>query len=42
MVLNTSLNENEPIVMTPEHAINLFLRTSMDAIAIEDYLILRK
>ena len=42
MVLNTSLNENEPIVMTPKHAIDLFLRTSMDAIAIENYLILRK
>jgi carbamoyltransferase len=42
MVLNTSLNENEPIVMTPKHAINLFLRTSMDAMAIENYLIIRK
>ena len=42
MVLNTSLNENEPIVMTPKHAINLFLRTSMDAMAIENYIIIRK
>ncbi|MBD1156053.1 carbamoyltransferase [Pelagibacterales bacterium SAG-MED16] len=42
MVLNTSLNENEPIVMTPNQAIDLFVRTTMDAIAIGNYLIIRK
>jgi carbamoyltransferase len=30
MLLNTSLNENEPIVRTPDEAISCFLRTSMD------------
>ncbi len=39
IVLNTSFNENEPIVCTPEEAINCFLRTKMDAIAIGNYLI---
>ena len=42
MVLNTSLNENEPIVMKPEQALDLFIRTSMDGIAIENYLITRE
>jgi carbamoyltransferase len=36
IVLNTSLNENEPIVHTPEQAIDCFLRTSMDAIVLEE------
>jgi carbamoyltransferase len=30
MVLNTSFNENEPIVNTPEEALDCFLRTRMD------------
>jgi Carbamoyltransferase C-terminus len=30
MVLNTSFNENEPVVCTPEEALDCFLRTSMD------------
>jgi carbamoyltransferase len=34
IILNTSLNENEPIVRTPTEAINCFLRTDMDALAI--------
>lgn len=34
IVLNTSLNENEPIVRTPAEAISCFLRTAMDAIAV--------
>src|SRR4030081_2071527 len=29
MVLNTSFNENEPIVLTPPQALDCFLRTSM-------------
>ena len=32
IVLNTSLNENEPIVRTPQEAISCFLRTDMDAL----------
>jgi len=39
IVLNTSLNENEPIVRTPAEAISCFLRTDMDAIALESVLI---
>ena len=34
VILNTSFNENEPIVCTPEEAIDCFQRTKMDAIAI--------
>jgi len=41
MVLNTSFNENEPVVDTPEQAINCFLRTDMDVLCIGNY-ILRK
>ena len=39
VVLNTSFNENEPIVCRPEEAIECFLRTTMDALAIGNYLI---
>lgn len=39
IVLNTSLNENEPIVRTPAEAISCFLRTDMDVIAIGGLLI---
>ena len=42
MILNTSFNENEPIVCKPEEAINCFLRTKMDNLFIEKYLIFRK
>ncbi|HYW09059.1 MAG TPA: carbamoyltransferase C-terminal domain-containing protein, partial [Longimicrobium sp.] len=41
MVLNTSFNENEPIVDTPEQALDCFLRTRMDAIVINDTVIRR-
>ncbi|MGB9489028.1 MAG: carbamoyltransferase C-terminal domain-containing protein [Terriglobales bacterium] len=34
VILNTSFNENEPIVCTPEEAIDCFQRTKMDALAI--------
>ena len=39
ILLNTSLNENEPIVRTPEEAIRCFLRTDMDVIVIGEVLI---
>jgi carbamoyltransferase len=39
VVLNTSLNENEPIVRTPTEAINCFLRTDMDVLALGNCLI---
>ena len=32
MLLNTSFNENEPIVLTPQQALDCFLRTHMDVI----------
>jgi carbamoyltransferase len=41
ILLNTSLNENEPIVRTPEQAISCFLRTDMDAIALGSHLVNR-
>ncbi len=39
IVLNTSLNENEPIVRTPAEAISCFLRTDMDALVLGNCLI---
>lgn len=41
LVLNTSLNENEPIVRTPEEALQCFLRTQMDALVLGSYYIER-
>jgi carbamoyltransferase len=38
VVLNTSFNENEPIVCQPQEAIDCFKRTHMDALAIGPYL----
>ena len=34
VILNTSFNENEPIVHTPEQAIDCYARTRMDALGI--------
>lgn len=39
VVLNTSFNENEPIVCTPQEGIDCFVRTRMDALAIGDFLV---
>lgn len=41
VVLNTSFNENEPIVCAPAEAIDCFRRTRMDALAIGPYLALK-
>ncbi len=41
IVLNTSFNENEPIVNSPKEALNCFLRTDMDTIVLENYIISR-
>jgi carbamoyltransferase len=41
LVLNTSFNENEPIVCSPGDAIDCFMRTRMDALAIGNYLVTR-
>ena len=42
MLLNTSFNENEPIVCKPEEALNCFLRTKMDYLIMQDYLLGRE
>ena len=36
MVLNTSFNENEPVVCRPEEALDCFLRTKMDVLVLDD------
>jgi len=41
ILLNTSLNENEPIVRIPKEAISCFLRTAMDAIVLGKYVVRR-
>ncbi len=41
ILLNTSFNENEPIVNTPQEAIDTFLRTKMDVLVLENFLIRR-
>jgi carbamoyltransferase len=41
MVLNTSFNENEPIVCSPSQALDCFLRTRMDLLVLEDTVIRR-
>ena len=41
VLLNTSFNENEPIVETPAQALDCFLRTRMDVLAIGPYMLLR-
>lgn len=42
MLLNTSFNENEPVVCRPEEALDCFLRTQMDVLVLGDYLIRRR
>jgi carbamoyltransferase len=41
MVLNTSFNENEPVVCRPEEALECFLRTRMDVLVLGDHLVTR-
>jgi carbamoyltransferase len=41
VLLNTSFNENEPIVQTPAQAIDCFLRTRMDVLSIGPFLCLK-
>jgi len=41
MVVNTSFNENEPIVNKPEEAVACYLRTKMDALVLGNYLVTR-
>jgi len=42
ILLNTSLNVNEPICESPENAIEVFTKTSMDAIAIQNWVFSKK
>lgn len=42
VVLNTSFNENEPIVCTPKEAIDCFLKTKMDVLYLGNYSVRRK
>ena len=42
MVLNTSFNENEPVVCKPEEALDCFLRTKMDLLVIGNTVISRQ
>ena len=39
VLLNTSFNENEPIVMKPEEALNCIIRNDMDYLVIENFII---
>lgn len=41
MVLNTSFNENEPVVCKPEEALDCFLRTRMDVLVLGEWLVSR-
>ncbi len=41
IVLNTSFNENEPVVCRPQEALNCFLRTKMDVLVIGNYMVER-
>ena len=41
IILNTSFNENEPIVLNPDHAFDCFRRTSMDCLVLENWVISR-
>jgi carbamoyltransferase len=42
MVLNTSFNENEPVVCEPKEALNCFLRTSMDVLVLGNTFLYRQ
>lgn len=41
IVLNTSFNENEPVVCRPQEALDCFLRTKMDVLVLNDWMIQR-
>jgi carbamoyltransferase len=41
MVLNTSFNENEPVVCRPDEALDCFLRTRMDVLVMGSHYVER-
>ena len=42
MLLNTSFNENEPVVDTPAQALDCYLRTDLDALVMGRFVLVRK
>ena len=42
ILLNTSFNENEPIVLQPAEALDCFLRTRMDVLVLGDHVIVKR
>ena len=42
ILLNTSFNENEPVVCRPEEALDCFIRTGMDALVLGNWIVERK
>jgi carbamoyltransferase len=42
ILLNTSFNENEPIVMTPQHAVETFQKTRMDLLVLGNSVVRRE
>jgi carbamoyltransferase len=42
MVLNTSFNENEPVVCKPQEALDCFLRTKMDVLVMGEWVVERE
>lgn len=42
VLLNTSFNENEPIVETPEEALDCFVRTDLDNLILGHYLVTKR
>jgi carbamoyltransferase len=42
ILLNTSFNENEPVVCQPKEALDCFLRTKMDVLVLGDFYIERQ
>lgn len=42
MVLNTSFNENEPVVCEPKEALDCFLRTRMDVLVMGERILFRQ
>jgi carbamoyltransferase len=42
VLLNTSFNENEPIVCNPREALDCFRRTRMDVLVMQDFLLRRQ
>ena len=41
ILLNTSFNENEPIVLKPEEALSCFDRTDMDVIILDNFILIK-